>query len=50
MRVLIKCSECGRVLGEYVGEEFYIFSMIASEEHPPRTLCESCYKKEDSEK
>jgi len=48
MKVVVKCSQCGKVLGEYVGEEFYIFSMITAKEHPPRILCEKCYKKKTS--
>jgi len=46
MKAIIKCSECGKVLGEYIGEDFYILHIPALEEGKPRILCTKCYEEE----
>jgi len=45
MKAIIKCSRCGKVLGEYIGEDFYILHIPVLEEGKPRILCAKCYEK-----
>lgn len=46
VKLQIECVECGKILGEYVGEEFYISDVDATLKNVV-ILCEECvYKAE----
>ncbi len=40
-RIILKCSKCGRFLGVYVGEPFYL---IAENLGKVKILCNKCFK------
>jgi len=44
-KLLIKCTNCGKTLGIYDGEPFYVYPICPELLQQQRILCRICYEK-----
>lgn len=51
MKLAVKCVECGKLLGIYAGDEFYLtFSSIGIPKNPLKVICKKCWERRQARK